>query len=400
MYRTVFLWLLLALTFGCVQTKSEIYLDIGRDLYKKGNNRAALFYLVRSVREDYQNDKAVRRVLRIAPRAIGEAIEQAQKYRRAGRYRTALGEYDRAVLMAAMAAEVTEENPPTKLVRDRGKLVKLIVRDFYQKGRDFEKRDEHKEAARTFRRCMAYAPEFKDVVKRYRHQRVLATERLAVFPFLQTYNFYAKISPSEGMEELVEKVLIERDPEFLQIVPHHEVANTVNSSVDNPKNLFDSKTMAALGKKLKVDILVLGKVVLTGKDTGWRTKTNTRNHTEPIYREVKDDKGNKYMRRVGERFTSVTVQIYSRRTSVKIEVELHFVEVATGKVVHTDSFYSQAQDGWKYAHYSGDEDLLTWEEEYLASRSPREPLSLLALGIRCTAILGPQIAKMIDRHFK
>lgn len=369
--------------------------------YESGDIVSSVRYTAQTLREKPGYEDAINFLTRIFPSTYEEYYSRAKRAESINDWDEAFKLYTTIRTLSDIVAGIPKQTDPntktlisfpTKNVESEIEVAtKNAAEKHYQNALSLEKAGKYKDAAKSLTRVLEYIGGYKDAAERYEKMRTAAVRRVAVMPF---ENKSGKREYGEIGEGISENIISEAmaDPknlEFMDLISRDRINQLVTEQKLGKTGILDEGTAVEMGKVLGLHAFVFGKVTSISTNNPPETKSRKEERAE-IYQGKDKPKRQVY----------AVVDITTRKANARITCSFQIIEVATGKIVKSGTVPSEEEIVIQFGRFSGDEDALSSESQYLCSKADEYPPSADELVQKAVGNAAKALAKEIAGYFR
>lgn len=350
---------------------------------------AATYYAVQALKLDPEDEDAQALHRRAVEEGYRNAQRAAEERLQAGEPDGAVVEYDRMLVIEALAKDAQgdfQRAPDVASERDRAAAA--AAERHYQTGLKHEAREKMMDAAAAYRKAFALVPGFRDAESRYRAAQSAAVRRIAVLAEDKTGKNRAL---AESIASAVVSDVMDRNPEFIEFVDRLRVVQLIGKEAELFQGgLIDAETVKGelVGKLKGVHAFVFVAPAQIRKTEGqWRTDKRENTVEETVY--------NKKGKAAGKRRLTARWTENVKRNEAAVTASYQIIEVASGRILDQKQIDETSYDEVRYASdIRGDQKAFNGTTGTL-----REPDNVDRLLERCSQSLASSLASALEKRF-
>ncbi len=223
--------------------------------------------------------------------------------------------------------------------------------------------DIQKQAAKEFKKALAYRPGYKDAEVWYEKCRRAGIKRMAIIPFADKSGKEGQYGATSELisDEVISSVM--NNPaatEFLEIISRTELEPVLHEQKLGLTGLIDEQSAAELGKVLGVHEIMMGQITQIIYTPATKTSRNEQQKGTVSVKVGKDQ--------YESREVHATVTFYKKMTKATITGSYKIIDVNTARLKTSRSFSEDADFMTEWATFSGHENALSSDAKRLIQR--------------------------------
>lgn len=331
--------------------------------YRDRNPHAAAEYLALCLREDPSHAEAIALLDEIGKKIAQDHASKITTLEASGKFPDAVAACDRVIAARDFIVKLPGQISIYYEPEQRTDFAKKSATYFYDEGAALKSRENFKDAAVAFRRCMGFQRTFKDAKAQYDECKANATTKLEI------NDFRANRGEAQGLARRLSQQfgtgIKGKRPEFLEIVSSAGTAD------------------------------LIGTIDADYEDTGW-VEDRFENTTTVDEQVGTDELGNPIYE---QRNVSASWSVYSRSTRLSLSISYE-VKSRRGVSVTADSASGSAQDSYTYrSPYSGDSRAVPFDVSMMTEER-REVAGFDALANQITPAAMEKLVNSLYNYYK
>ena len=234
--------------------------------------------------------------------------------------------------------------------------------------------DSQKQAAKEFKACQGFCPDYKDSASLYERSRKDGVKRIAIIPFEDKTGKTGKYGSLADIvvDDVISDIMKDSSAmEFLEIVSRDQLMRVIEEQDLGRSGVVDGQTAADVGKVLGVHEIVTGKINQIIYVPSSTTSADTsREKSVASGTEKYTDSNGKTQERTVYKTVHATLHVNTRASSASITGSYSIIDVKTAKLKKTDSFSETDKFECQWATYSGDERALDSDDKKYGLEMP------------------------------
>ncbi len=390
--KIVILLLGISLTSGCVLMKYGQDYQQAQKYYNQGDYDNAVYKCVDSLKAKSDYAEAISLLKEVAPLAYDKHRDSAEKYQSQNKWDQAVAEYDALLKLNLSVSSLGGDFPGvdvTNIKRQRQLSAQKAAEVHYQKGLSLMKEGKYKSAAIEFRLTQNFIPGYKDSETLYDKVREKASKRVAIMPFENRSGKREFGDIGALMTDSIISKTIKKHPEFMDFVTRDYLQQLMTEQKLGTTETIDPSTAAHIGKVLGLHSFIFGRILSITENYPPRTVTHDSGSTT-----IHPKEGSSY-----KVYASWTA--YTQKGTVEVTASFQIIDVATGRIVESETLRRQEEDEVQWATFRGDERALPWHIRWNLTREEKrfpEPPEVLVN--RAIENLAEDLSTKIVNFFK
>lgn len=225
-------------------------------------------------------------------------------------------------------------------------------------------------SAKAFKTAGAFVPGYRDSDERYEQMRQAAILRMAMFIEDKSGKRQFSGVSETIMDNVVSSIFNDKSAtEFLELISRDQMETVLSEQAISQTGIVNQEMAIQAGKLMSIHQIVAGKITQITY-TPPQLSTYKRTETKKVVvgkEKYTNDKGEEKERKVYEE-VEAKVKFFSRSTSARINGSYTIVDVATSKIMKSDTFEEFASATTQWAEYKGDARALSYSTRELARR--------------------------------
>lgn len=231
-----------------------------------------------------------------------------------------------------------------------------------------------KMSAKEFRAAAKYVPGFRDSDARYEEMREAAILRMAIFiEDKSRQRQFGSISETI-MDNVVNSIFNDKEAtEFLELISRDQLENVLSEQAMSQTGIVDETMAIEAGRLMSVHQIIAGKITqitYTPPELSVRKRKETKKVVIGKEKYVNKN-GEEKVRKIYEDVEAI-VSFFSRSTAVRINGSYTIVDVATSKIVKSDTFEEFVSATKEWATFKGDERSLSFSTKTFVRRGVQQ----------------------------
>jgi len=233
--------------------------------------------------------------------------------------------------------------------------------------------DNSKNAAKHYKKCADFVPDYKDASTKYETARVGGVKRIAILAF-DNKSGKTQFGPvGETVTDLIISKVMNTDgaTEFLEIITRDQLDKVLQEQKLNVSGIVDESTAASVGQILGVHEILTGQITQL---MTYRPAVIIKNYQDKrdivLKQEKYMDNGQEKVRDIHGTVTADIVE-HDKETSSKITGSYKIIDVKTGKLKKADTFTEEFKFTCQWATHQGDDRAMSSSTKKLVGQSEK-----------------------------
>lgn len=274
-------------------------------------------------------------------------------------------------------------------------LVESATENYYQNGLVFEKNQDWRNAAISFRKARNYRKSYKDVDDRYERCRKKGMIKIAVMPFVNQSGKYEFGSIGDFISAEIVSDAIDADPEFLMFISREYLDQLLAEQGLQKSDIVDPQTAVKIGKMIGVQAFVFGKIFSIIPETPRELRTD--------YKKTKLI--NIYDKKSKKSFPMLAYCDYSvveRKRAVRVQASYQVIDVQTGEIVSSQTITQDKKDGctWIAVHKGNDDIIPADHKSRVTPGGERILAGIEMMTSDCASEMAKDLASKLVQQFE
>jgi len=263
--------------------------------------------------------------------------------------------------------------------------------------------DNHKAAAKAFKRTQEFVPAYKDAMAMYASNREAATMRVAIIPFEnKSHKMQYGAIGEKVTDDLIGMLVNNRSAmEFVEIINRDQLQRLLQEQNLSASGVVDQQSAVEMGKVLGIHRIITGQITqIISNENDITSKQYTQQAQAVVDQEVYTDSQGK--RRVRDVMGTVYAKVteYNQQAYAKISGSYKIIDVQTARLLSGNSFEETYTYDYSWARFSGDERALSSEVLVLTSRDQKAPPIDEERVNQAARMLSATLARQIGTYLK